>query len=551
MAKNPYQMDDYSPDAYADPQGQWGYQVPPGPGEDKPISYDQPPTDGGPKTTEPPASTEPPATQPPPPPAAAQPPTFNMPAPPPQVALRSPQARGQNNSIMDFGGIPQIANQLFNTGSPQIGSQLYHTGQTGQDLYDTGGTTPGYRASQLYDTGGTTPGYNVSQLYKTGGGNTPNTPGGSGSAYQGYQMPNLSGDQQKAYNDAKHAGYSDWIIQQFMANNGGGDDLRRWSSALDQNQDPYFGGKLNAQAFGHAFKNNNTAEQEAFRSGLNSHGAFDSGSGFDVNFKPGETNDQYQARLESFQKDPQAYIQNEVKAGNTSPQFGSAGPSSGGTGAGSGPSQPGLIDSLKGLFPGGLFNQSIVNSRVDNARDALNAQRQSTLKNNNAYLAERGLAGSGPEGSAAQNMDQRLNQNFNSAYNDIYANESQNADQRMMQGLQMATGMTEQQAQLMVDQFRAQSEHDLGFANVDARNRETDANYNLGQGNLNLSQILGMGNLGIQNMNGQNNYNLGLANFGLNRDALQNQIGKDQFDQLIKLLQGLTDQSNISSGGYY
>jgi hypothetical protein len=50
-----------------------------------------------------------------------------------------------------------------------------------------------------------------------------------------------------------------------------------------------------------AGKRKNTAEQEAFISSLNTHGALDSGSGFNGTFGEGETNDQFAARLASFQ----------------------------------------------------------------------------------------------------------------------------------------------------------------------------------------------------------------------------------------------------------
>jgi hypothetical protein len=137
-------------------------------------------------------------------------------------------------------------------------------------------------------------------------------PKAAGTYYPRYQMPSMNADQQSAYNAAKAAGFSDYAIQHFMANNGGPEDLLRWQSALDANQDPYFGGHAgpNTERLVNATADRgNTPEQEAFIRNLNTHGALKAGSGFDAHFRPGESNDQFSARLQAFlngQPDPGA-----------------------------------------------------------------------------------------------------------------------------------------------------------------------------------------------------------------------------------------------------
>ena len=180
-----------------------------------------------------------------------------------------------------------------------------------------------------------------------------------------------------------------------------------------------------------------------------------------------------------------------------------------------------IMQQLRGLFPDGAFNQQVVNRRVDNVRDTLNKQRQSRLSTNQALLADRGLIGSGPEGVAQANLEDDLYGTFTGAVNDIYANESENADKRMMQALSLATGMSLEQASQYIDMFRAQTDRDLGFGNLALGNKEADNSFNLG-----------LGNLALGNSRAANDYNLGLANYGLDRDTLQWQIGRGQNDDV-------------------
>lgn len=185
----------------------------------------------------------------------------------------------------------------------------------------------------------------------------------------------------------------------------------------------------------------------------------------------------------------------------------------------------GLTEALKGLFPGGAFNQGIVDARTNLASDDLNRARKSRLATNRATLADRGTLGSGPEITANNRMDEGLYNTYANAVRGINADESQNADSRMIQALQVAAGMTAEQAKSLIDQFRAQTERSLGEGNLALGGQRASNDYSLG-----------LGGLALGNMNGVNNYNLGLANYGLDRDKTllnQGNLSQEEIDKIL------------------
>lgn len=198
-----------------------------------------------------------------------------------------------------------------------------------------------------------------------------------------------------------------------------------------------------------------------------------------------------------------------------------------------------LKQTLEGLFPGGLFNQDVVTRRTSNIADALTRQRKSQTASNQAALAERGLIGSGPEASAMQNLDDRMFQTFTSGVNEAYATEGENADQRMMQALQIAAGMTAEEARNAVDWFRANTEKELGLGQLD-----------LGRGRLGLDERLGMGNLALGNLRAGQDYNLGMGRLGLDRDALMYNLQNTDIDRLLEIARILMGGSGTAAGGY-
>lgn len=237
--------------------------------------------------------------------------------------------------------------------------------------------------------------------------------------------------------------------------------------------------------------------------------------------------------------------------------FPGGGRGGGGVGGGGGSSytrtQPlmNVEDVLKQLIDsGGGFNQGIVNRRVSNATDALERQRKSRTATNRAALASRGTLGSGPEITAMNRAEEDLGEIYSNAVSGIYADESQRADQRMIEALSLATGMTLEQASqaLRAEEIRG---------NLALGNRRVDVDRELGLGNLGLGyrragidEMLGLGNLGVANLNAVNNYNLGLANYGLNRDRFGYEQRYGDMDRYLKLLEFWLGGNNVGQGGY-
>ena len=81
--------------------------------------------------------------------------------------------------------------------------------------------------------------------------------------------------------------------------------------------------------------------------------------------------------------------------------------------------------------------------------------------------------------------------------------------------------MSTQEAQNLIDQFRASTE-----------------------------RTLGTGNLALGNMNAENTYNLGVGRLGLDRDRLLYDISQGDTQSLIDLINQLTNAAGISAGGY-
>lgn len=221
-----------------------------------------------------------------------------------------------------------------------------------------------------------------------------------------------------------------------------------------------------------------------------------------------------------YQWNPSGAANSGMGAANASGQpLGAGGAPIGG--GGSTPQFGDLKSALAGLFPDGAFNQGIVTKRVSNAADTLARQRKSSSATNRAQLAERGLIGSGAEGSASENLDSRLFDTYASNVNDIYASEGQAADQRMMQALQISAGMTEAEAATAVQALRAQNDFTLGQGSLANQGRQID-----------------------------NTFNLGLGQFGLDQDRLNYDMQHGNIDQWIALIQQMMNGAGTSAGGH-
>lgn len=200
-------------------------------------------------------------------------------------------------------------------------------------------------------------------------------------------------------------------------------------------------------------------------------------------------------------------------------------------GAAGKPNSADIFSNLKGLFPNGAFNQDTVNRRTEIAREDLQRQSKSRNATNKAALANRGLIGSGPEITAQNRSEESIAGQYGNAVSGIYANESDNADQRMMQSLQLAAGLSSDEARLLVDKFRAMTEADLGHGQLA-----------LGHTKANQDYSLGMGNLALGNTRAANDYSLGAGNLALD-------WSKFDLDEFIRTGELKLKGADIASGG--
>jgi hypothetical protein len=178
-----------------------------------------------------------------------------------------------------------------------------------------------------------------------------------------------------------------------------------------------------------------------------------------------------------------------------------------------------IMDQLKKLFPDGAFNKDLVNTRTNIARDQLNSFSKSRNASNQAKLAERGLIGSGAEQTAQNRAEADIADQYSQAVSGIFGDESQRADARMIQALQLAAGMSEAEAQLLLDSQLGNRgldvQRELGLGNIGLGYHRTNADYNLGRGRLELDQNQG------------------------------------DMDAMIRLLEQLYGGANTSAGGRY
>jgi hypothetical protein len=77
-------------------------------------------------------------------------------------------------------------------------------------------------------------------------------------------------------------------------------------------------------------------------------------------------------------------------------------------------------------------------------------------------MGERGLLGSGAEKTNSANIFQDIGDSFDNSLQGIYADEADRADSRMIQALQMATGMSEEEARNAVSMAGIDSNERLG-----------------------------------------------------------------------------------------
>lgn len=174
-----------------------------------------------------------------------------------------------------------------------------------------------------------------------------------------------------------------------------------------------------------------------------------------------------------------------------------------------------IMSQLQGFFQGGQPNQEIINRRTEGARENLERFGKSRNATNRAALANRGLIGDGPEQTAQNRVEEDIADRYSGAVSQIYADELGRGDDRMLESLRLAAG--------------------LESGNKDRQ----------------LSETLGLGNLALGNYRAQTDYDLGLGNLGLGQDQLAADIQSGGIDQLLTILQLLTQGAGQSAEGYY
>jgi len=195
------------------------------------------------------------------------------------------------------------------------------------------------------------------------------------------------------------------------------------------------------------------------------------------------------------------------------------------------------------LDKSGDYNKDILQRRVESAREQMNSARSSQSDLLRGQLSQRGLLGQGPETTAMTGLEEQLSNIYGGQVRDIYADESARSDQRLLQTMGIAAGLSGDDAQRLVDWFNAQTGRDVGMGQIAATNRKTDAEaaadagrLGLGYSQLDLDRLLGQGNLALGNLGEMNRYNLGLGDLGLRRDVAGYDVQHNQLGDMLEII---------------
>lgn len=240
------------------------------------------------------------------------------------------------------------------------------------------------------------------------------------------------------------------------------------------------------------------------------------------------------------------------------------GGSPGGAGAPVGPavsptSRAGIDQILAQLLaPQGGFNQKRADARVESAREQLERTRKSQTGTITAELADRGIysPSGGPSTTALSALEEELAGIYGGTVRDIYADETQSADERFIRALELAGGLQSDDAQNLIDQFEAETGRQVGLGNIEVGHERNAIdrllgmeNIGLGRERLGLESALGFGNLDLSKLQAEMNNNQFLARFGLDRTVAGEDIASGRRGQLIELIKaGIPLQDIIDAG---
>lgn len=184
-------------------------------------------------------------------------------------------------------------------------------------------------------------------------------------------------------------------------------------------------------------------------------------------------------------------------------------------------------DALAGLIDrGGELPNDRIASRYESARELLDKGRRTMINDARGDLAARNLLSEpgipqGAEIGAIGRITDKLAPEFSRALRDIYTDESAKSDARMMTALQMATGVSNDQARNFLAGIGEGTARQAALADIALRSLQT---------NMAWSQFL--------------------AEFGLKRDQVMYEMQNGNIESIMPLLQAFIQMGGLAAGGY-
>jgi len=227
------------------------------------------------------------------------------------------------------------------------------------------------------------------------------------------------------------------------------------------------------------------------------------------------------------------------------------------------------------LSRGGGFDPSIVNSRLETAREGLDRQRSAQTDQLEAALADRGLVGSGANIEALTGLERDLGGQFAGAFRDIVGNEQNAANNRFASALQTGSGLSGQELSgnlgglgalsNLAGQESSRQQAGLGAGTSLAGQQLQGTLGGLGastelagqqQGNLLNAVNAGtarqgvLSDIALRSLAENNDFTKFVAQFGLDRDKTLADIQAGKMQSLLPLLQSFLGTSQISNQGF-
>lgn len=220
------------------------------------------------------------------------------------------------------------------------------------------------------------------------------------------------------------------------------------------------------------------------------------------------------------------------------------GNTNGQTGSGSSSTTPFMGDDIRAkvmelLNSEGALNQRVMDSRTESLREDQERARQVGTQSLDATLAERGLTGDGADITGRVNLEEELGRTHGTQLRDLYSEEAQRADDRMMQALVTGAGMTISEAQQAIDRFNAET----GRFNADTQRTGVEGNLANERARLALDELLGKGGLGLGQAQLAASYGLGQGRLDLDRTLGMGSLQQGQTQSLLDILRILSGQN--------